>query len=207
LVAGILLAFQEKPQAVILIYGDRELSAQMASIHMRFMDRESAELCPARFDHGIELKPIGQFDDDDFRLIQSLLPGPWANDRRPVLVSLDGAPLELTGGTPDPFVHYHLGNLSAHALPFVFNDTQPLVLPFQAPASLLTFVRTFTRVIIVRPAGFACQSELENMIGRSGLSFDVVNASLAAGSECGSGCECLGDAKYHLEISELTPFL
>jgi hypothetical protein len=202
--AGVLLATALNNGSGLLLYGNPALAKDISSVHGGCMDSRSASLCVNRFDHGIELKPLSEFVLSDFRMVRSFLSRTAASNRVRFLVTLEGQPLELTGAADgNPFVEIRLSEVGVKALPFVFNDAEQLVLPFQAPPGLLAFVQSFTRVVIVRPEGFVCESELERMVKRTGLAFKFVNASLVPNTGCEFACECIRDVKYRIELSEL----
>jgi hypothetical protein len=199
LLAGAILASQRDPGAIFLVDGDQDVAAILSSIHPRFRNQASTEFCVRRLEHPRPVKPMTDFEEDDFALVRSLLP--TGSGRRSIVLELEGAPLvaNLTGVHVLP-----LAQVQLRSLPWTFDNTHALIMPFQAPPGVLAFLRTLTKVIIVRPAGFPCHSELERMIGRSGLAAVIVNATLLDGKQCDASCECIATARYRVEAEDIT---
>jgi hypothetical protein len=205
LMGSALLALVRDPRSEFVIYGDRDFAGQIARLHRRFHERSSSDFCVRRFEYSHELKAISEFDSDDFSDARRILPGPKGSERRAVVVDIEGHPLSIEGGNVPPTIA--LQEIPAAWLPFTFTDTDRVIVPFQAPASLLVLLRSFATVIVVRPSGFQCQSALERSLSVSGLSFETVNGSLVSAGACDESCGCVADAKYRVEASALSPLL
>jgi hypothetical protein len=205
LAAPAFIASARDQRALMMLYGDRQLAADIAAVHPLFHERGSVTACVKRFEYAKELKRIEEFEAVDFAEARAILPAPKGEDRRTFLVELKDSPLEIEGDLP--FEKVKLWVLSARILPFVFNDTNLLIVPFQAPVGLIAFLRTFTKVAVVRPEGFPCQSALERSLRVSGLAFTFVNATFVAGEQCNEMCGCVDSAKYQIKADKITALL
>jgi hypothetical protein len=185
------------PGAVVTTYGDTELSAQLSRIHPAFSNRKSTSICVSRFEYGHRLKRLRDFEREDFARRRAMWE-PSDAEPMPGIVTIDHEVDNLSG-----FVEVPYASLSPLNLFRAFRQIAPLVVPFQVSLSLLAFVSPHTKVIVIRPAGFACRSLLEEMIERIGLNFSVVNCTITSGVECDETCAWASSARCHIERSAL----
>jgi hypothetical protein len=196
-VASALLVPLENPGAVVTTYGDKELSRQLSRIHPSFANRESTSICVSRFEYGHHLKKLRDFEREDFKRLRAMWE-PSDGEGVPGIVTMDDG-----GGNMSGFVEVPYASLSPLNLPHAFRQIAPLVVPFQVSPSLLAFVRSHTKVIVIRPEGFACRSLLEEMIERTGLEFSVVNCTLTSKIDCDETCACISAARCPMDGSVL----
>jgi hypothetical protein len=191
--------------STFIISGNELLSRHLASIHQMFRIQHATTVCVRRFEFEHQLKPVQLFTPDDFAVSRLIMPSPPNETRRAMLVTFhnDSMTIDETIG----FHELKYEALTPSSLPFTFVDADPVVLPFQASPSILTFFRSFTRIVVVRPAGVECRSALEDVIPRSGLSWAALNATLVEPVQCDESCECVAQARYRIRLEQLVPYL
>jgi hypothetical protein len=195
IVAAALLVPLSNPGAVVTTYGDKELSGHLWMIHPSFRDRESTSICVSRFEYGHRLKRLRDFEREDFEMLRTMWE-PSDGERMPGIVTIDREADDLSG-----FVEVPYASLSPRNVTRAFRQIAPLVVPFQTSPSLLAFVSGDTKVIVIRPTGFACRSLLEEMIERTGLEFSVANCTLTSEVDCDETCACISAARCGLNRS------
>jgi hypothetical protein len=200
LIAAAILVPLATPGAVVTAYGDKELSTQLSRIHPAFSNRESTSICVSRFEYGHHLKSLRDFECEDFARLRAMWE-PSDAEPMPGIVTIDHEVDDLSG-----FVEVPYASLSSLNLSRAFRQILPLVVLFQVSPSLLAFVSPHTKVIVIRPAGFACRSLLEEMIERTDLDFSASNCTLTSGIECDERYACVSPACCHIERSALTQF-
>jgi hypothetical protein len=146
------------------------------------------------------LKRLRNFEREDFTRLRAMWE-PSDAEPMPGIVTIDHEVDDLSG-----FVEVPYTSLSPLRLSRAFRQIAQLVVPFQISPSLLAFVSPHTKVIVIRPAGFACRSLLEEMIERNGLDFSVVNCTLTSGVECDETRACVSAARCHIKRSALAQF-
>jgi hypothetical protein len=197
-VASLLYCFITTQQSCILVDGNQAVSWFLSKISHRFADPDGEPTCARVFNFVTQLRSCDDFDPAVSERIRALLPESDLEYRHPVIISLPGGPLEILDDLSN-LTTFELDNLTAQILLYHFRNASRMILPFQAPHCLIQFIHTYTEVILVKPAGFPHQSELERRLPSAGLNYSIVYGQLIGGGECGDPESCVSEAKYRLD--------
>jgi hypothetical protein len=145
---------------------------------------------------------LDELDSHGFELVRSALPVGLVERRQPFILNINSHNMEIDKELTN-FRTVRLEDVNIGNVLFEFGDASHLILPFQAPRSLLAFIRGFTHVIVARPENFTCRSPLEELIPRTGLNYSFVEGKLLSNLDCDESCSCVSDARYRVMSDDL----